>query len=69
MYPNINITEVVNYIIIEIFRNPKAYFTPEKDAKGYTLPFPTKAEFKEFLLSILKDFNLFTSQIGTVECT
>ena len=65
MYPNINITEVVNYIIIEVFRNAKVYLTPEKDSKGYTLPIPTKAEFKLFLLSILKDFNLFTSQVGT----
>ena len=64
MYPSINITRTVSYILIEIFRNPKLYFTPEKDSKGYTLPIPTRAEFKLFLLSVLKDFNLFECQIG-----
>ena len=65
MYPSINITRTVSYILIEVFRNPKLYFTPEKDSKGYTLPIPTRAEFKLFLLAVLKDFNFFTSQVGT----
>ena len=38
---------------------------PEKDKKDYTLPIPTREEFKLFLLAILKDFNIFDSQIGT----
>ena len=65
MYPSVNITRVVSYILKVIFRNPKSYFTPKKDAKGYTLPIPTRTEFKLFLLGVLKDFNYFDSQVGT----
>ena len=64
MYPSVNITRVVSYILKVIFKNPKSYFTPEKDAKGYTLPIPTREEFKLLLLAVLKDFNYFDSQVG-----
>ena len=65
MYPNVNITRVVSYILKVVFKNPKTYFTPEKDSKGYTLPIPTRDEFKLFLLATLKDFNYLDTQIGT----
>ena len=64
MYPNVNITRTVRYIFKFIFKNPKSFFKPEKDKKGYTLPIPTREEFKQFLLAILKFFNIFDSQIG-----
>ena len=63
MYPSVNITRVVSYILKVIFKNPKSFFTPEKDAKGYTLPIPTRAEFKLFLLAVLKDFNFSTHKL------
>ena len=65
MYPNINITRTVDYIIATIFRNPKNCFKHEKDSKGYTLPIPTKKDFKEYLLGVLQDYNFFECQTGT----
>ena len=46
----------IDYILAKIFRNPKKYFKQEKDAKGYNLPIPTRAENKYFLLGIYKIF-------------
>ena len=65
MYLNINITRTVSYIIATIFRDPTSYFKQERDSKGYTLPIPTKTEFKNFLLEVLRDYNYFDSQSGT----
>ena len=64
MYPNINLTKTINYIITTIFRAPQTYFKQEKDNKGYLLQIPTKQEFKSFLQGVLQDFNYFESQIG-----
>ena len=64
MYTSGNTTRTINYIPATIFRNPKKYWKQEKDAKGYNLPIPTRAEFKDFLLGILQDFNYFDSQTG-----
>jgi hypothetical protein len=38
---------------------------PEKDKKGYTLPIPTKEEFKTFLQGVLCDYNFVECQTGT----
>ena len=65
MYPSVNITRTISYILKVVFKNSKSFFKPEKNKKGYTLPIPTREEFKLFLLAILKDFNIFDSQIGT----
>jgi hypothetical protein len=65
MYPSVNITRTISYFLKVVFKNPKSFFKPEKDKKGYTLPIPTREEFKQFFLGILKDFNIFDSQIGT----
>ena len=65
MYPNINVTRTVSYIIATIFWDPTSYSKQERDYKGYTLPIPTKTEFKNFLLGVLRDYNYFDSQIGT----
>ena len=65
MYPNINLTKTINYIITTIFRAPQTYFKQEKDNKGYLLQIPTKQEFKSFLQGVLQDFNYFGSQICT----
>ena len=35
MYPNINVTRTVSYIITTIFKNLKNFFKREKDSKGY----------------------------------
>ena len=40
---------------------------PEKDKKGYTLPIPTKEEFKTFLQGVLSDYNFFEGQTGTYD--
>ena len=65
MYPNINVTRTVSYIITTIFKNPKNFFKQEKYSKGYKLPIPTKEKFKTFLLGVLKDYNIFECQTGT----
>ena len=62
MYPNINVTRTVSYILQTIFLGPRKYFTPEKDQRGYTLPITTKEEFKTFLLGVLRDYNYFECQ-------
>jgi hypothetical protein len=59
MYPNINVTRTVSYIIATIFRDPTSYFKQERDNKSYFLPTPTKAEFKDFLLGVIRDYNYF----------
>ena len=64
MYPNINITKTINYIIATIFRAPQTYFKQEKDNKGYYLQIPTKLEFKSFLQGVLQDNNYFDCHIG-----
>ena len=64
MYPNINTTKTVDYIIADVFRAPQTYFKQEKDSKGYSLQIQTKAEFKEFLLGVLQDYNYFECQTG-----
>jgi hypothetical protein len=62
IYPSFNITRVVSYILEVIFKNPKSYFTPEKDAKGYILPIPTRAESKVFSKTPLKTLTILTNK-------
>ena len=38
---------------------------PKKKSKRYSLPTPTREEFKTYFLGVLKDFNYFESQMGT----
>ena len=63
MYPSINITKTINYILTAIYRNPRNFFK-EKDPQGRLLPYPTREQFKLFLLGVLSDFNYFETQIG-----
>ena len=63
MYPSINITKTINYILTAIYRNPRNFFK-EKDPQGRLLPYPTREQFKLFLLGVLSDFNYLETQIG-----
>ena len=63
LFPNINNTRVINYILTEVFKDPKLYFF-EKDKKGYTLPVPTREKLRKFLHGVLNNFNIFNCHIG-----
>ena len=54
MFTNVNITCTISHILNVIFEEPEKFLKQEKDSKGYLLPRPTMAEFKQFLLSVLK---------------
>ena len=48
MYPNINLTKTINYIITTIFRAPQTYFKQEKDNKIIRHRFLLKKNSKVF---------------------
>ena len=64
LFPDINNTRTVNFILNEVFKEPTLYFF-EKDKKGATLPPPSREKFRKFLHGVLNNFNIFECQVGT----
>jgi hypothetical protein len=63
LFPNMNNTRTINYILNEVFKDPKKYFF-EKDKHERDLPIPTREKFRKFLHGVLNDFNIFQCHIG-----
>ena len=64
LFPNINNTCTVNFILNGVFKDPTVYFL-EKSKKWDLLPPPTRDKFRKFLHGCLNSFNIFHCQIGT----
>ena len=63
LFPNINNSRTINYILTEVYKEPTSYFY-EKDKRGKTLPVPSREKFRKFLHGVLNNFNIFRCQIG-----
>ena len=63
LFPNINNTRTISYIINEVFKSPEVFFH-EKNKKGDLLPYPTKEKFRKFLHGTLNNFNIFRCHVG-----
>ena len=63
LFPNINNTRTISYILTEVFKIPGEFFT-ERNKKGDLLPAPTKEEFRKFLHGTLNNFNIFRCHVG-----
>ena len=63
LFPNINNTRTINYILNEVFKAPEKFFF-EKDKLGKLLPAPSRENFRKFLHGTLNNFNIFRSHVG-----
>ena len=63
LFPNINNTRTINYILNEVFKAPEKFFV-EKDKKGRLLPAPSRENFRKFLHGTLNNYNIFRSHVG-----
>ena len=64
LYTSVNTTRVISEILKIIYKNPSNFFK-EKDINGRLLPFPKRANLRNFMHSVLLNFNTFESQIGS----
>ena len=48
LFPNINNTRTISYILNEVFKSPEVFFN-ETNKKGNLLPPPSKEKFRKFL--------------------
>ena len=63
LFPNINNTRTINYILNEVYEAPGKFFV-EKNKQGKTLPAPSGEKFRQFLHGVLNSFNIFRCHIG-----
>ena len=63
LFPNINNTRTINYILNEVYEAPGKFFV-EKNKQGKTLPAPSREKFRQFLHGVLNSFNIFRCHIG-----
>ena len=64
LYPNVNLTKVINFILEKIYENPSYYFGNTDDENNPTIGIPPQKIFEKFLKSILIEFNCFSSLNG-----
>ena len=67
LYTYTNIKQTVNFIINEIYKNPKSFFNEgSKEVNGTLreIPVPPKLTFKKFITAVLTKFNSFSSVNG-----
>ena len=63
LFPNINNTRTINFILNEVFMDPRKYFS-KVDKRGNLLPLPSREKLRNFLHGVLNNFNIFECQTG-----
>ena len=63
LFPNINNTRTINFILNEVFKAPSKFFN-ETDKTGKVLPVPSREKLRKFLHGVLNNFNIFECQTG-----
>ena len=64
LFPSINVSETIKFIIKTIYADPRKYFDIQTDENNNILDYPPANIFKTFLMEILTEFTSFTTKDG-----
>ena len=62
MYTNLPTAEIYEYIISELYKDPKSYFEPQIKSDGTVIEFPDKKKFSRLLHAVLIKYTAFSTK-------
>ena len=64
LYPSVNVTRVISYILELLYKNPNKFFPDEYDSEGNLYPKPRRQDFLKLLHETLTKYSIFRTSKG-----